>query len=154
MPFTRQAASDYEAIATEVEAANAEEAAEIEEAFEALSVALPGVQPPSTVAPLEDVEAAAELIGHDLEEVVGALPVSESDPAAEQAAIEGLLDQISELVASGNRDEAAELAAEAYLEHYEVIEAGGHRRSTGSQRRAGATARRRSASADQLRRNC
>jgi hypothetical protein len=54
---------------------------------------------------------------------VGALPVTESDPVAEQAAIEALLDQISTLVANGDRAQAAELAAEAYLEHYEVIEA-------------------------------
>lgn len=120
--FTRQAASDYEGIAADVAAANAEEAAEIEEAFEALSAALPGAQPPATVAALAEVEAAVGLIARELEEVVGALPVNESDPAAAQAAIEELLDQIGQLVAAGDRVQAAELAAKAYLDHYEVIE--------------------------------
>ncbi|HUR16627.1 MAG TPA: hypothetical protein VMZ33_05040, partial [Candidatus Limnocylindrales bacterium] len=121
--FTRQAAADYAEIAAPIGAGHPAEAAEIDEAFEVLGVALPGVQPPATIAAVEDVEAAAELIAHELEEVVGALPVSESDPAAEQAAIEGLLDEISELVAGGDRVQAAEVAAEAYLDHYEVIEA-------------------------------
>ena len=41
---------------------------------------------------------------------------------ADELAIEALLDQIVGLVESGDRAAAAELAAEAYLEHYEVIE--------------------------------
>lgn len=122
--FIARAHELYLSIAAAVEAAAAPEAEEIEEAFDALMAALPSVQPPSTVAPIEDIQAAAALIGHELEEVVGALPVAEADPRAEQAAIEGLLDDLVELVAADQRDAAAELAAEIYLEHYEVIEAG------------------------------
>jgi hypothetical protein len=64
------------------------------------------------------------LIAHELEEVVGALPIGEVDPAAEGEAIVSLLDQVVALVESGEREQAAELVAEVYLEHYEVIEAG------------------------------
>jgi hypothetical protein len=122
--FIERAHELYHSIAAAVEAANAEEAEEIDEAFDALMAALPSVQPPGTVTPVEDIAAAAALIGHELEEVVGALPVAEADPAAEQAIIEGLLDDLLELVATDQRDAAGELAAEIYLEHYEVIEAG------------------------------
>jgi hypothetical protein len=122
--FIQRAHDLYHSIESEVVAADAHEAEEIEEAFDALIAALPSAVPPATLASIEDVEAAAALIGHELEEVVGALPVTEADPAAEQAAIEALLDDLLELVASDQRDAAAELAAEIYLEHYEVIEAG------------------------------
>ncbi len=120
--FTTEANTQYMTIRDVVTVRAAHEAEEIDEAFEQLFTALVGVQPPTTIVPVEDVVAAAALIGHELEEVVGALAVSEADPAAEQQAIEALLDQIVELVGSGDRAAAAELAAEAYLEHYEVIE--------------------------------
>ena len=122
--FIQRAHDWWHALEPQVVATHAEEAGEIEEAFDALMAALPGVQPPDTIAPIEDVAAAAALIGHELEEVVGALAVSEADPAAEQAAIEELLDEVLTLVGSDQRDAAAELVAEIYLEHYEVIEAG------------------------------
>jgi hypothetical protein len=120
--FTQEAFDQYATIEEAVTTASEEEADEIQEAFETLFLALQGVEPPSTIRDVEEIEAAAALIGHELEETVGALPVSESDPAEEQEAIEALLDQIVDLVASGDREAAAELAAEAYLEHYEVIE--------------------------------
>jgi hypothetical protein len=122
--FVQRAHELYHSIAAAVESADAQEAEEIDEAFDVLMAALPTVQPPATVAPVEDIEAAAALIGHELEEVVGALPVAEADPAAEQEIIERLLDDLLELVAADQRDAAGELAAEIYLEHYEVIEAG------------------------------
>jgi hypothetical protein len=122
--FIQRAHDLWHSIEAAVVAANAEEAEEIEEAFDLLTSSLPGVTPPATLASIEDVEDAAHLIGHELEEVVGALPVTEADPAAEQAAIEELLDQVLMLVESDQRDAAAEVVAEIYLEHYEVIEAG------------------------------
>lgn len=122
--FIRRAHEEYGSIAAAVEAADADEADEIEEAFDALIAALPSVQSPSTMAPVEDIEAATALIGHELEEVVGALAVSEADPAAVQAAIEELLVEVVSLVESNEREAAAELVAEIYLEQYEVIEAG------------------------------
>lgn len=121
--FTLEARARYDTIAAEVEAAAPEEAAEIEEAFEVLAAALPGPEAPATLASVEDVEAAAALIGHELEETVGAFPVTESDPVAVVDEINRLLDEILALVEADDRDAAAELAAVAYLENYEVIEA-------------------------------
>ena len=122
--FVARAHELYRSIEASVQAAAAPEAEEIEEALAALGTALPGVEPPATVAPIEDVQAAAALIGQELEEVVGAQAVTEADPAAEQAAIEELLDEVLALVESDQRDAAAEVVAEIYLEHYEMIEAG------------------------------
>ena len=122
--FVTRAHELYHSIEAAVVAAAAHEAEEIEEALETLEAALPSVQPPAALTSTDDVAAAAALIGHELEEVVGALAVTEADPAAEQAAIEELLDEVLVLVGSDQRDAAAELVAEIYLEHYEVIEAG------------------------------
>ncbi len=121
--FVREAERLYEAVAPEVEEASAEEAAEIAEAFEALGSALPSPRPPDRPAPALDVTSAAELIGHELEETVGAAPAEESDPEAVVAEIEELLQEIVETYRAGDAEAAAELSAEAYLEHYEVIEA-------------------------------
>lgn len=121
--FVREAAHMYESIEGDVSSASAEEAEEIEEAFSTLTGALPGPVPPKELADVLDVEAAAELIGHELEETVGAEPVEESDPEAVVAEIEELLTEIEEAYAEGDADAAAELSAEAYLENYEVIEA-------------------------------
>lgn len=122
--FTLEGRARYDAIAAEVESASAEEAAEIEEAFETLTTALPGPDAPATLAAIEDVEAAAALVGHELEETVGALPVTDADPEAVAAEINALLDEILTLVEADDREAAAEIAAEAYLENYEVIEGG------------------------------
>jgi hypothetical protein len=120
--FTLEARERYDAIASDVESASAEEAAEIDEAFETLGAALPGPEAPDSLADVEDVEAAAALVGHELEETVAALPVTDSDSAAVAEEINGQLDEILSLVEEGDRDAAAELAAEAYLTNYEVIE--------------------------------
>jgi hypothetical protein len=122
--FTLEGRARYDAIAGEVESASADEAAEIEEAFETLTAALPGPEAPAELATIEDVEAAAALVGHELEETVGALPVTDADPEAVAAEINALLDEILTLVEADDREAAAELAAEAYLENYEVIEGG------------------------------
>jgi hypothetical protein len=121
--FVQEARRLYGTIETAVEAASAEEAAEIDEALGTLEASLPSPTPPGSLAPVEDVEQAAALVGHELEETVGARPVAEVDPAAEVAAIEALLDEIVTTYAESDApDAAAELAAEAYLEHYELIE--------------------------------
>jgi hypothetical protein len=121
--FVQEAQRLYEEIASDVEAASTEEAEEVEEAFETLEAALPAPDPPAELADPLDVETAAKLIGHELEETVGAAPVEESDPEAVVAEIEGLLDEVVSTYEAGDADAAAELAAEAYLENYEVIEA-------------------------------
>jgi hypothetical protein len=121
--FVEEARRLYEEIASEVEAASTEEAEEIEEAFETLETALPSPKPPAELADPLDVESAAKLIGHELEETVGAASVEESDPKSIVAEIEELLDEIVATYEAGDADAAAELSAEAYLENYEVIEA-------------------------------
>ncbi|MFN2389406.1 MAG: hypothetical protein ABR575_07370 [Actinomycetota bacterium] len=121
--FVSEARRLYEEIAADVEAASMEEAEEIEEAFETLAEALPSPTPPKQLADKLDVEAAATLIGHELEETVDAEPVVESDPAEVVANIEDLLTEIEETYAAGDAEAAAELSAEAYLENYEIIEA-------------------------------
>jgi hypothetical protein len=121
--FTTVARSLYDAISPSVEAASAEEAAEIEGAFETLAAALPGAEAPATLADAEDVGAAAALIAHELEETVGALVPETTDPEEIWATIHTLLDEIQAAYEAGDPDEAAELAAEAYLENYEFVEA-------------------------------
>lgn len=121
--FVGESRSLYEQISGDVEAAAAEEAEEIEEAFEVLEEALPSPEPPAKLADAEDVEAAASLIGHELEETVDAVPLEEVEPAEVAEEIESLLDEIVATYADGDAEAAAELSAEAYLENYEVIEA-------------------------------
>ncbi|HEY7876152.1 MAG TPA: hypothetical protein VIG64_13640, partial [Actinomycetota bacterium] len=122
--FVIEAERMYDAFEDEVASASAEEAEEIDEAFEVLSRAFPSPTPPNELVDVLEVESAAELIGHELEETVGAAPVEESDPAEVVAEIEELLTEIEKAYAAGDPDAAAELSAEAYLENYEVIEAG------------------------------
>ena len=122
--FVNEAQTIYDEIRTTVEEADAEEAEEIEEAFAVLDRAFEAATVPEDPADAEEVEGAAELIGHELEEVVGALPLEDADPEEIVATINELLDEIESLYADGEAEEAAELAAEAYLENYEVIEAG------------------------------
>ena len=121
--FVLEANELYNDVVAEVEAASAEEAEEIEEAFGVLNDAFPGVQPPKELADALDVESAAALIGHELEETVGATLLETSDPAEVADEINRLLDEILAAYEDGDADAAAELSAEAYLENYEVIEA-------------------------------
>jgi hypothetical protein len=121
--FVQEASRLYREIAPDVDAASTQEAEEIEEAFRSLEQALPSPKPPAELAEALNVESAAKLIGHELEETVGAASVEESDPEAVVEEIEHLLDEIVAVYESGDADAAAELSAEAYLENYEVIEA-------------------------------
>jgi hypothetical protein len=122
--FIREARGMYEVIASEVETASNVEAEEIQKAFDRLEGFLPTPIPPKQIADVLDIQSETDLIGHELEETVGAVPVQESDPEDIVAEIESLLDEIVETYDAGDPNAAAELAAEAYLENYEVIEAG------------------------------
>lgn len=122
--FVAFARTQYdEQLAEIVEGEAPEEAEEIEEAFEVLEGALTSVEPPGTPVDAEEVEVAAKLIGHELEETVGAQPLEDTDPAEIVANIEALLADVLEAYQAGEAEEAGELAAEAYLENYELIEA-------------------------------
>jgi hypothetical protein len=121
--FIQEAKELYRAIEPRVKQESEQEAAEITEAFEQLEAAMPSGEAPGDPAPLEDVEQAAQLVGAELEETVGATPAQESDPKAVQAEIERLLDEIARTYDPADPDAAAELAAEAYLQNYETIEA-------------------------------
>ena len=88
-----------------------------------METALPSPEPPAQLADKLNVESAADLIAHELEETVDAEPVVESDPAEVVANIEDLLTEIKNTYAAGDAEAAAELSAEAYLENYEIIEA-------------------------------
>jgi hypothetical protein len=121
--FVREAERLYDDIEAEVRGAAAEEADEIDDAFNRLRAALPSLRPPADPGDVLDVETSAELIGHELEETVGAAPGVVSDPEDVGAEIEELLDELIERYEAGDAAAAAELSAEAYLENYEVIEA-------------------------------
>lgn len=122
--FIQEAQDLYRAIEPKVKAESAKEAEEITEAFEKLEAAMPSGNAPADPAPLEEVEEAAKVVGAELEETVGATPAQESDPKAVRAEIERLLDEIASAYDPANPDASAELAAEAYIQNYETIEAG------------------------------
>jgi hypothetical protein len=121
--FVREAVRLYRDIEADVRSAAPEEADEIEEAFDRLRGAVSSPRPPADPVDVLDVESSAELIGHELEETVGAVPGVVSDPNDVAAEIEDLLDEVIESYEAGDAAAAAELSAEAYLENYEVIEA-------------------------------
>jgi hypothetical protein len=120
--FVREAAALYGEIEPAVQESSSKEAEEITEGFEQLERAMPSGEAPRNPVSVEDVEQAAKLIGAELEETVGATPVTESDPREVEEEIELMLDDVLEAYDPQSPDRAAELAAETYLEHYEVIE--------------------------------
>jgi hypothetical protein len=121
--FVTEAHAMYRSVAAAVRSQAPQEAAEIEEAWRDLARALATSQPPARPAPVDDVEVAADLIGAELAETVGARLESAREPAEVGAEIEELLTEVVAAYRAGNPEEAGELAAEAYLENYEVIEA-------------------------------
>lgn len=121
--FATYAKQQYDQIADEVREAAAEEADEIDDDFETLANALPGVEPPAELAPNDDVVQAATHVGAELAETVDAVLLEAVSATDAIANIEELLDEILARYEAGEADEAAELAAEAYLENYELIEA-------------------------------
>jgi hypothetical protein len=121
--FLQIAKDDYDAIRSDVAEGGAKEAGEIDEDFETLDDAFADLDPPSSPAPVDDVERATSHIGHELEETVDAVLLEEVDADAAFANIDRLLTEILDTYEDGDAEEAAELAAEAYLENYELVEA-------------------------------
>ncbi|HBY92973.1 MAG TPA: hypothetical protein DEP84_03255 [Chloroflexi bacterium] len=121
--FLTAARQHYEAIEAEVKAEHPKEHEEIEEQFIKLEAALPGVTPPAeVVAPDEIEEHIGELVA-ELSEAVGLEAEATLSPveiiAAIREKVEGSLEEYKE----GKNDEAYELAASAYLNGFEKIEA-------------------------------
>ncbi|HXF56853.1 MAG TPA: hypothetical protein VNO34_04650 [Actinomycetota bacterium] len=112
----------YARIGPGIEDAAAHEAEEIEEALGRLEAAFPGVEPPARPAPAADVERLASVVGHELQETVGAVVAAAVEPEEVWEAIDALLDQVVAEYREGEPEEAAELAARAYLENYELVE--------------------------------
>ena len=121
--FKEVAKNIYGQIRNDVREASAEEAAEIDDAFEALDAALPALEPPANPRDAAEVERAATTVGAELEETVDALVVQTRSPEEAFDNIENLLTRILQAYRAGNTEEAAELAAQAYLENYEIVEA-------------------------------
>jgi hypothetical protein len=121
--FAAYAKQQYDEIADDVREAGPEEADEIDEDFETLANALPGVEPPGEFAPNEEVVRAATHVGTELAETVDAVLLEQASPEEVFANINRLLDEILEAYEGGEAEQAAELVAEAYLENYELIEA-------------------------------
>lgn len=122
--FTTEAKRLYGAIEADVQSKAPDEAAEIDEAFTSLLAALPGPTPANTPpAAVDDVQQWTGLIGHELAEVVGAIVLESRDPEEVAETIGTLLDEMVEAYKAGRTEEALEIAAESYLENYEVIEA-------------------------------
>jgi hypothetical protein len=121
--FVRIAKRLYAEIEGAVARAGAEEAEEIEEGFGRLEKALPSPAPPAKPASVEDVEKAAALVAAELKETVGAVVAAAEKPEEVVEHIEQILDHLLEEYEEGETEEAAELAAEVYLENYELIEA-------------------------------
>jgi hypothetical protein len=122
--FVAQAKALYGDIEDDVAKDHPEEAAEIDEDFEKLESALPGANPPaSAVIDAEEFEATAKHTAAELQETVGLIGAKDVSKEEAFANIDALLTEILEKYEAGEAEEAAELAAEAYLENYELIEA-------------------------------
>lgn len=97
------------------------DAADVEQRFEELQGALPGMEAPRRATPKES-------LGNTIDEAVSALAVASRvkvtvDPVAEIEAVAKLLDEAGRAYAEGDREGAEQTVAEAYLEHFELIEA-------------------------------
>lgn len=121
--FLSEARRLYGAIEGTVRAASTAAADRIAREFATLAAALPGPEPPAEPTPIATIASAVTAIGEELTDALGALAVSSRDPAEVVREIERLLDQMLATYREGRVEEAAKIAATAYLDHYEAIEA-------------------------------
>jgi hypothetical protein len=121
--FVSVASEDYRGIAEQVKKKDAHGAEEIDEALESMQEAVPSNAPPASPAVDADTfTKAAVKVAAELEEYVGAVVDTDADPSALFANAAHLLDEVLEHYEEGEREEAAEYAAEAYLDNYELLE--------------------------------
>jgi len=121
--FFLTARARYETIAASVKASHAHEHEEIEEYFGQLEKALPGVTPPAAAVAPSEVEVAVDGIVHELSEVLGLEAQTAETPVEIIAQIREKIEHALMEYKEGKNDEAYELAAGAYLDGFEHIEA-------------------------------
>jgi len=121
--FVQEARRLYGEIESAVRGQASHEADEIAEAFAVLNRALVAPQAPASPADPDAVVNAAATIGRELAEAVGARVESTVDAAEVVEEIGARLDEMVAAYRAGRVDAALDLAAEAYLEGYELIEA-------------------------------
>lgn len=98
-----------------------EEATEIEKQIDGLKGVIPSIEPAKKPASVETVEGYVDGAVLELNEAAGGT-VEKSDPVEELGEVQQALTEVETTYASGNKQEAEELATEAYLEHFEKIE--------------------------------
>jgi hypothetical protein len=103
--------------------ASSQEAAEVTGRLADLEQLLPSLEPPESLPSTEEVDESAAAVVEGLAESFGATVPAATGPAEVAANIEDLLDEVQTAYEGGDAARASELAAEAYLENYEVIEA-------------------------------
>ncbi len=121
--FVTEARRLYDRFAPEVERRSRDASQRIETAFGDLDEALPSLKPPERSAPAFQVLTAVDVIQQELVDAVDAMPLETAEPAAVVAEIERLLERLLTAYRSGRADQAAELAAEAFIEKYHLISA-------------------------------
>jgi hypothetical protein len=121
--FFLTARSRYEAIEATIKSAHPKEHEEIEEQFEELEKAFPGVTPPAQVVDPEEVETHVDELAAELNEATGMKAEAAQSPVETIAAIRTKLADVLKEYKEGQTDEAYELAASAYLDGFEKIEA-------------------------------
>lgn len=115
--FVREARSLFDEFAGEVSGASS-----VEEELARLEKLLPTLDPPADLPDPDEVEGSVTSAMGFLETQFGATLPEEDEPAEVAEDIEDFLDEVASAYADGNSARASELAAQAYLEHYEVIE--------------------------------
>jgi hypothetical protein len=121
--FFLMARARYESIAATIQAAHPNEHTKIEEYFSELAKALPEVTPPTPAADFKEVEGDVDGIVAELNEALGLQTQAAESPVEIIAGIrEKIADALKEY-REGKNDAAYELAADAYLDGFEHIEA-------------------------------
>lgn len=121
--FLAVAQSRYGAVQSAVETADSHAQQEIAEKLEALQKALPSAMPPDQVVEPGVVEEAVAEINAELAKTLG---LQETAPRTTDEIVTAIREDIEQALVEyeeGNSDEAYDLAADAYLEGFEHLEA-------------------------------
>ncbi|MCG3141549.1 MAG: hypothetical protein HDKAJFGB_02844 [Anaerolineae bacterium] len=113
----------YQTIQATVEAEHPNEHAEIMAQFAKLEATFPGVTPPAQVAAPDEVNAQLDIIMNALGKALGLSTETMKSPAMIVTEIREKVEQSLKAYQDGKTDEAYELAASAYLNGFEQLEA-------------------------------